>query len=357
MVNRKENNEFKPTVAIAPGATIKENMVSLKMTQNELALRLNLTPKHLSNMINGKEPITYESAVKLENVFGISAEFWMNLEVNFQLTKARLKQESDLEAEGKLLKHIPYKNLSDLGWVEKTKAQMEKIINLRNFFGVSSLLSIEPLMELIMFRTHNPLKGVSNYGVLAWLRKAEVEAEAIKVCKLNKSKLKQKIDYFKMLTLKDPNEFLDDLINTCAQCGVALVLVPAPARSYICGATFWRQDKVVLALSARGKRADTFWFTFFHELAHLLAHSKRVNHFSFDEMEHEADDIASNYLIPNDLYQAFIKESNYEDHAAIIAFAKQLNIAPYIIVGRLRYDKLIDYKMHHALIPTYDFFA
>ena len=108
MVNKKDNNEFIPTIAIPPGETIRENMVLLGMTQEELAARLGITPKHLSNVINGNAPITYETALKLESIIGPSAQFWMNLETNYQLDKARLEKVEELNSDLKILKEIPY---------------------------------------------------------------------------------------------------------------------------------------------------------------------------------------------------------------------------------------------------------
>ena len=97
MANKKDNNDFMPTVAIPPGETVKENMEFLGMNQKELAARLNITPKHLSNIINGNAPITYDTALKLESVIGPSAQFWMNLETNYQLNKARLEKRAKLD--------------------------------------------------------------------------------------------------------------------------------------------------------------------------------------------------------------------------------------------------------------------
>ncbi len=77
------------------------------------------------------------------------------------------------------------------------------------------------------------------------------------------------------MTLKEPAEFYPEMKRLCAECGVALVIVPYLSKTYICSATIWRNNKAILALSVRGgKRADIFWFTFFHELAHLINHSK-----------------------------------------------------------------------------------
>lgn len=120
MVNKKDNNKFIPTIAIAPGETIRENMDFLGMNQKELATRLDITPKHLSNIINGKSPITYETALKLESVIGPSAQFWMNLESNYQLNKARLEEQEKLTKDLNILKDIPYKKMSEFGWLKET---------------------------------------------------------------------------------------------------------------------------------------------------------------------------------------------------------------------------------------------
>ena len=63
MVN-KDNMDFMPEVAIPPGETIRENMEFLGMDQEELAARLGITSKHLSNILNANAPITYETALK-----------------------------------------------------------------------------------------------------------------------------------------------------------------------------------------------------------------------------------------------------------------------------------------------------
>ncbi len=72
MVNKKDDI-FMPTVAILPGETIRENMDFLGMSQKELAARLDITPKHLSNILNGHAPINYDTALKLEVIIGPSA--------------------------------------------------------------------------------------------------------------------------------------------------------------------------------------------------------------------------------------------------------------------------------------------
>lgn len=355
MVSKKENSEFMPTVAIPPGDTIKENMDYLGMSQKELAARLGITEKHLSNIINGNSPITYDTALKLESVIGPSADFWMNLETRFQLNKARLEKEDELKADLEILKDIPYKEMSDNGWVEEETNRVKRVFNCREFYGVAKL-SLIKTGYAAAFRQQREVKEISNLGVLAWLRKAEMDGLSVETDEFNRARLKSLIPRFRELTMKQPGIFWPELERLCASCGVALVLTRYIPRTYICGATIWRNNKAIVALSMRGKRADVFWFTFFHELAHLLNHSKKEFHISYEKesKEDEANVIASNYLIQKKKYKTFIEKYPYRDKSEIIDYAAKIGIAPFILIGRLQHDGLIDYKNYNSLIPSYD---
>lgn len=355
MENRKNDN-FAPTIAIPPGISIKENMVYLGMNQLELAARLDITPKHLSHILNGTAPITYETALKLETVIGPSAQFWMNLEANYQLNKTRLEKIETMESDLEILHEIPYTAMSENGWVKETSSRTERVLNCREFFGVSSLTAIQPSYSAV-FRKQKHKHNISDLAVLAWLRQAEREAFASKVNnKFNKSNLKRLIPAFRALTMKEPKHFFPELKKLCAECGIALVLVQCLPKTYICGATIWRNENAIVALSVRGKRADIFWFTFFHEIAHLLAHSKKEFHICYerDSEEDEADRLASNYLIPDELYKQFIDNYPYTEKQWIHSYAKEIGIAPSILVGRLLHDDLINYKDYSDMRPSFE---
>lgn len=355
MVNKKNNNDFMPMIAIPPGETIRENMGLLGMNQVELASRLDITEKHLSNILNGNAPITYETALKLESVIGPSAQFWMNLETNYRLDKARLDRLKEFKSDLETLKEIPYKKMSDLGWVEKTNHKRERVVNCREFFGVGNLSLIKPSFG-VMFRKQKHREKISNLSVLAWLRKAELEGITREVKTFSKSRLKKLIPTFRELTMKEPSEFYPEMVKVCAECGVALVLVEALPNTYIYGATIWRRNNAILALSVRGKRADIFWFTFFHELVHIIHHSKNEFHINYENSDEEdrANKIASDYLIPDKYYKEFIEEYPSKDKEFIVDYSHEIGIAPCILVGRLLHDNLIEYKDYSDLRPSFE---
>lgn len=355
MVGKNDNSDFQPTIAIPPGETIKENMKFLGMNQKELAARLGLTPKHFSNIINGNSPITYDTALMLETVIGPSAQFWMNLETNYQLNKARIEKHNKLDLDLEILKRIPYKEMSDLGWVEKTPNRVKRVMNSRVFFGVGELSAIKDSYN-VAYRKHKHAKEISDLGVLAWLRRLELEGLNARVGKLNRRKLKKLIPVFRKLTTEKANKFYPELVKLCAECGVALVLIPYLPRTYICGATIWRKNKAIIGLSVKGKRADIFWFTFFHEIAHLINHSSMEFSIKFDteSEEAEADILASSYLITREQFREFVDRYDYIDRGAIITYAREIGIAPFILLGRLQHEGILGHHYCRDLIPSYE---
>lgn len=353
MVNN--NADFLPTVAIPPGETIRENIKYLGMCQKELAVRLDVTEKHLSHILNGISPITYDTALKLEVVIGPSADFWMQLEANYRLNKARLEKENEIEIDLQVLEQIPYEIMADYDWVIKETNKTARVLNCREYFAVSKLSQIKPAYD-VLFRQHKELKNISEYGVLAWLRRAEIQGMDPDVDRFSKTKLKAMIPKFRELSFETPEYIFTEIQKLCAECGVSLVLIKYIPKTYICGATLWRNGKAIIALSLRVKGADSFWFSFFHEIAHILAHTKKEFHICYDNIskEDEANILASNYLIPQELYSTFISEYDYTNRDEIIKYANKIGVAPFILVGRLQHDKLIEYKLYNDLIPRFE---
>ena len=350
MENNKLTRDFTPVFAIPPGDSIRENMTLLGMNQEELAARLGITTKHLSNVLNGNAPITYETALRLESVIGASAEFWMNLETLYQLNKARIEHQEELSAELGILKDIRYNKMSEYGWVDKTTDKMNQIRETRAFFGVAKLNFIETSYA-VAYRKQLPKRDISNLGVLAWLRKAETDGLEKEVSSFSKRNLKMLIPKFRELTLLEPSVFFPKMEHLCASAGVALVLVECLPTTYVCGATIWRNKRVVLALSIRGKKSDIFWLTFFRELAHLISHSYKDFHINFEQNSHEdeADEIVRNYLISKEEYEKFIKNYPSIKKDDIVTYAAKIGIASSILLCRLQHDGYVSFADYNDL--------
>lgn len=80
-------------IAIPPGEYLAEEIGARGLSQKELAKRMGRPANAINEIINGKKAITAETALQLETVMPeISARFWMNLEADYQLTKALIRR-------------------------------------------------------------------------------------------------------------------------------------------------------------------------------------------------------------------------------------------------------------------------
>lgn len=345
-----KTNQYQPCLAIPPGETLAEMLEDRCMPQNELATRTGVSPKHINEIIQGKAAISHGMALRLETVLGVSASFWNNLETNYRETLARLTHEEQLAKEATLASSYPYNYMAKAGYVAKTKKIAEKARNLLRFFSVSSLETVPALIgDSAALRKADNNKA-SIYALSAWIRQCEIKASEIHTADYDRDKLLKLIPEFRQATFRSSLELIPYLQQTCADCGVALVILPQLQGTYANGVSKWlTPKKALVAVSPRGRRADIFWFTFFHELGHLLlSHSKKATFISFDKtnpddvQEQEANRFAADHLIPPAAYKQLL--TGELTTSSIEAFAHRIGIHPGIVAGRLCNDRHFHWK-------------
>ena len=82
-----------PDIAIPPGEYLAEEIEARGMSQKELARRMGRPLNAINEIVNGKKAITAETALQLEDAMPeIPARFWLNLETDYQLTKALINR-------------------------------------------------------------------------------------------------------------------------------------------------------------------------------------------------------------------------------------------------------------------------
>lgn len=75
---------------ITPGEILREEFLApLELSSSRLARDLDVPAGRLSEIINGKRAITADTALRLEKYFGVSAQFWLNLQSRYDLKIAR----------------------------------------------------------------------------------------------------------------------------------------------------------------------------------------------------------------------------------------------------------------------------
>ena len=83
-------------IATPPGATIKEQLLDRGLNHKEFAVRMGMSEKHISKLINGEVQLTPDVAVRLEMVLGIPAKFWNRLEATYREKLVKSNAENDL---------------------------------------------------------------------------------------------------------------------------------------------------------------------------------------------------------------------------------------------------------------------
>jgi len=78
---------------VTPGEILAEEFLDPNdLTHRELARRMGVTSMRVNEIIRGKRAITADTALRLAKVFGTSAKFWMNLQINYDLARAAIVQ-------------------------------------------------------------------------------------------------------------------------------------------------------------------------------------------------------------------------------------------------------------------------
>ncbi|AKP67455.1 HigA family addiction module antitoxin [Companilactobacillus ginsenosidimutans] len=350
-----------------PGDTIRESLEEINMTQSELAENMGTTRKHISEVISGKTRILPETANQLEYVFDVPAKFWLNLQLQYDDFLEKKRNEKELEENNEYSKKFPYTELSKAGLVPNTKNKSERLDNILKFFRVSSIevlkkkINDDPL-SIGAFRASDDKFKVNNYSLHSWLQAGIIKANNIETEDFDAKKLKTLIPEFRRLSLEtDIKKFFPKLQKLAASTGIAVVIVPELPKSRVSGCTRWLSPypKAVIELSIRQKTHDNFWFTFFHELGHIVLHKKSpfftINQeYGKTNEEKEADNWAANVLIPKKSWESFIEKGDFT-RKSIELFANSIDIHEDIVLGRLQNEKYLDYRQLSNLHVRYKF--
>lgn len=349
---------YEPDDVLPPGDTLAEVLDEADMTQAELAKRTGLSTKHINQIVKGSGPITTETALRLEHATGVAARVWSNLEIIYREHESRLQEEARLTEDLDWLEELPINELIRRGWIDKTASPIERLRSVCRFFGVVNRAAWDALWHKpTAYRTSRAFK--SHPGAVAtWLRIGEIRAASIDCEPFNRAGLTGLLDDLRGLTRDpEPHNWWPTLVGKCAESGVAVVAEPEIEGARINGAARWLSpDKALVQLSLRHRWNDIFWFTFFHEIGHLLLHSKKDTFINdvgaHSGAEQEADGFASQVLIPRQ-HEAELAElvtlSDVEE------FAKRLGIAPGIVVGRLQHDERWPFSRGNGLKQRFVF--
>ncbi|HEY9595787.1 MAG TPA: HigA family addiction module antitoxin [Spirochaetia bacterium] len=350
-MSERIRNEYLPVSVTHPGVTLAESLEERGMSQTQLAERTGRPRKTINEIIKGQAGITPETAIQLERVLGIPASFWNNRQRSHDESVARRHALEGLKRHLDWLGHFPVTQMSKLGWVEKRTSDVEQLDALLAFFGVASPDEWERVYgnrgAAAAYRKSASF-ATDSHALSAWLRKGEQDASSVPCAPYDRDRFLQALRRIRELVRETPRGLESSIRDTCAAAGVAVVFVPLIKGVHAWGATRWlTPTKAMIELSLRGRLEDIFWFTFFHECAHVLNGGKRdifvdgKESASSSADEKNADAFSSDFLIPDAVWKKFLSRHAAFGRETVVSFARDVGVSPAIVIGRLQHEKLI----------------
>ena len=332
--------EYNDKIAFHPGYYLKEMVEESGLTQEDFAKRLGTTPKNLSILIRGEQSLSIEIATRLSRMYGTTIHYWLNLQQTYDAMRAEFLSVEELRREREIFKLLDYNYFRDyFGLPDLPRKIDEKIKNVREFLSVASLTVLKERDLAVSFRSYSDSLSISNVvNANAMVQIAINLALKTKTEKFNKRKFDDAVT-FALTQTRNHEGFLPIVRKAFFEAGVVLVVLPNLKNSGINGATKRVDGKILLMVNDRRHFADTFWFTLFHEIGHIMNGDFGVTfRDNKDESEDKADLYAQEKLIPQKQYEKFINSHSVFDERAICEFAELIDQDPGIVYGRLQND-------------------
>jgi len=355
MTNRKVAEVFHP------GEFLAEELEIRGISQVDLAEILGRDAQLINGIIAGKRSITPETAIGLGRAFGTGAQYWMNLETSFQLSKAKEKHRNE-SLLMQLYESFPVREMIRRHWIEQSNNVDVLINRFCQLLDIDSLNN-EPFLDGA-FRKSAPDSEFAP-AEKAWFCRVKQLAKTVFLKeRYSEKKLNVCLEQLRLL-LTEPEE-VRKVPGILADAGIRFLIVEHLPKTRIDGVCFWLdEDSPVVALSMRFDRNDWFWHTLIHELIHIkrrdgldkeiieidLVGENKVSSETRSENEKSVDSEAADFLIPKKKIESFINRIRPHYYKIkIMSFSQLNNIHPGITVGQLQHRKEIPYSHNREML-------
>ena len=350
----------KPDWVSPPGNTILSIIEERELTIEQFASQIGQSATTAQRILDGSQVIDSLVARQLTRALGASENFWLAREHDFRASVAT-PEDINVTSLDTLLEKLPMSDMQKFGWIKKRRSKEDQIAECFSFFDVSTLAQwqgkYENAFQQAAFR-RSIAHSSCEIATTAWLRQGEIETQYDQVSDWSPEALADQIPHFKRLTwFKSPLLFLPSLKDLMAEAGVKFAIVRAPKGCTASGAVRILSDGTPhVQLSFRYLSDDQFWFSLFHEVAHLLLHYEKMPILEQpealeDECEMEANDYAARIIVPIQHYEEFLSLGG--SRFPIISFAKKVGVAPGLIVGQMQHQGIIRYNQMQRLKRRY----
>jgi HTH-type transcriptional regulator / antitoxin HigA len=346
-----------PAEVFPPGEFLRDELEARGWSQTEFAEIIGREHRLVNEIVLAKRAITPETAKELAAALGTSAQFWMNLESTYQLSKVLPRSTERITRAAALRGRFPVREMIKRGWIRPSQHIEEVEKSVLSFFEIKSL------GDPIQFGHAARRNYVSEVTMMqwAWLFRVKQLAVALKVTRYSDAKLRDAIPDLERL-MGEPEE-VRHIPRILGEHGVRFIIVEPIPGSKIDGVCFWidNDESPVIGLSLKGDQIDRLWFNLWHEIEHVLRGDGKggviIDDFdaapSEDECEKAANTSAANHCVPIKAMNDFVARlyPMYSEKN-LIGFSRLMKRHPGIVAGQLqkRLDRWDLFKKHQVKI-------
>ena len=339
--------EFRPRWASPPGDSIGLALAERHWDIRRLSTKMGVSEPVATGLLDGSTRVTLELARSLAGSLGGSTRFWI-------LRDAKYRESLDWVEADRWVSLLPTKDMLALGWLQPFDDWQSHVTAFMEFFGVDSpsdLRGDRVRAPGVRYRAKPQTLG-QDAAISAWVRKVEVEAQALQCGGWDSSAFQELFPQLAALSrIPDPRVFVPKLQQICSAVGVAVVVIRPPRGCPVNGVSMMSTTGVrTIGLSGRYLSDDHLWFTFFHEAGHLILHNpdlvfideiERVHSAAVRGPEKEADHLASETLLPAELRASLAPNvSPYTIHG----LARSAGVSNGVVVGQLQHAGHVQFK-------------
>lgn len=352
-----KTNTTTPYEATHPGTLIADEIKAQGLKQKDVAMELDVAPTFLNEIIKGKRPISADIAILLEKCLGISADYWMRFQAQYELDTARVKEKMViktqlLESWKQIKEIVPVSIFQKKGVLtdslDKNIPKIWEVYGVENNFQLANNYAVH--MQQALYKKSEKLKN-DHINIFAWSKFAQWHAKSVQIGAFHPESKKEIISELKAVFFKNIN-VVEETKQILNKYGIKFLIIEKFDHSPIDGYSFWSINNPAIVITLRKKQLDSFAFNVMHELGHVFKHLLPNHEASFldidcpdtelTEKEEEAHSFARKCFIDNEIWQEFFERYCRFDfrsaESPIIQFASSLKIHPSIVLGRYCFE-------------------
>ena len=329
------------------GVMLKDYLEFYKISQKDFADRLNISYKHMNEIINDETNISEELMLAISLITDIDVNLIFYVENKKRIYNYLMKKYKSEKEINKFLNSYSLKEMEEKKWIvlKDESSFAQKALDLLEFLKISNFDNIDNYLERKVL--YKKKEDSNNKKTYLWIKRCDELSKNQKVTDYNKEKFNHLIEELKIERTKKFNK--EKLIKIFNEHGIYLVIEDSLKGTKVRGCTSVKVKNPAIYITTYLKEKSSFYFTLYHELSHVKTdYNKAKNIILVNDGESKdetrADSFALNQMIDDKIYKYIL-----ENRIKAKEICKLNNIPLSFLYSRMAFEGIIKYNSQEYL--------